>query len=277
MSDLTTSLLLVVVFLAPGLVWHVASSFAGGSRRATFDALCGVLLVSLVCNAVAATAMAVLSRAEPSRVLDLGGLVRTGDYYVHRHYGVILTTVAMTAALACVIAALLAIATRHHDHGEVDTTGGLPSLLALGETERTGSARLLCVRSKDGTLYQGGFDAIDDDRGATGTITLRGPIVFRRLGADAETMPPEWDRLALSLAEVAEVWARSTPVPAPVPTPAPAAAPRSADVSEPGDEGCDTTADLEERSDDVPEHAAGVPNGRRRARRPERAAAVTAP
>jgi len=68
-------------------------------------------------------------------------------------------------------------------------------------------------------------------------LTLAGPIVFRRVGAEPETMPQVWDRLTLPLSDVAEVWTRSVPAaeaapvtgrepsaPEPAPTPADEAA-----------------------------------------------------
>jgi len=68
--------------------------------------------------------------------------------------------------------------------------------------------RLVLARTHDGTQYQGvlaGADGADPD-GAY--LVLTGPIVYRRSGGEPETMPSAWDRLALPLADVAEVWTR---------------------------------------------------------------------
>jgi hypothetical protein len=90
---------------------------------------------------------------------------------------------------------------------------------------------LVLARTHDGTQYQGTLaepEGSDGGAHASGAyLTLAGPIVFRRVGGDPETMPSAWDRLALPLADVAEVWTRSAPAttaaPAPPPAPAPAA------------------------------------------------------
>ncbi|HLM16363.1 MAG TPA: hypothetical protein VK549_00995, partial [Acidimicrobiia bacterium] len=39
-------------------------------------------------------------------------------------------------------------------------------------------------------------------------LVLTGPIVYRRSGGESETMPSAWDRLALPLVDLAEVWTR---------------------------------------------------------------------
>jgi len=89
--------------------------------------------------------------------------------------------------------------------------------------------RVVLARTHDGTQYQGTLAESTSAEGlshATGAyLTLTGPIVYRRSGGEPETMPSAWDRLALPLADVAEVWTRSaaTTTPAP-PNPTPQAA-----------------------------------------------------
>jgi hypothetical protein len=111
---------------------------------------------------------------------------------------------AMAVAGVCVLAvALLVLARRRR-------------VSADRATSTVDADRLVLARTHDGTHYQGAFV----DMGGPGELlTLAGPIVFRRVGAEPETMPPVWDRLTLPLADVAEVWTRSTPAP-PAPTPA---------------------------------------------------------
>jgi hypothetical protein len=105
-----------------------------------------------------------------------------------------------------------------------------------GEEHTVEAGRLVLARTHDGTHYQGTFV----EMGGPGEfLTLAGPIVFRRVGAEPETMPAVWDRLTLPLADLAEVWTRSTPAveiaapkervaaaAAPAPTPADEAAAR---------------------------------------------------
>jgi len=75
-----------------------------------------------------------------------------------------------------------------------------------------GEPAMVFARTHDGTLYQGKFVAFDAGmiEGAP-VLALGGPIVFRRAGGEPETMPPVWDRLAIPVADVAELWMRSTP------------------------------------------------------------------
>lgn len=86
---------------------------------------------------------------------------------------------------------------------------------SAGKEARTVEAgRLVLARTHDGTHYQGAFV----EMGGPGEfLTLAGPIVFRRVGAEPETMPPVWDRLTLPLSDVAEVWTRTTPAAEPAP------------------------------------------------------------
>jgi hypothetical protein len=127
------------------------------------------------------------------------------------------------------------------------------------------AGRIVLARTHDGTHYQGAFV----EMGEPGEfLTLAGPIVFRRVGAEPETMPAVWDRLTLPLADVAEVWTRSTPVEAatdPTPTSADEAAARLLQAVREDDRSGDVESGVEE-------HAA---TQRRHGRRGRRAAAAT--
>jgi hypothetical protein len=77
-----------------------------------------------------------------------------------------------------------------------------------GEERTVEAGRLVLARTHDGTHYQG---TLVEMGGSSEFLTLAGPIVFRRVGAEPETMPAVWDRLTLPLTDLAEVWTRSTP------------------------------------------------------------------
>jgi hypothetical protein len=112
---------------------------------------------------------------------------------------VVLTDTELVIAVAgvCVLAAVLMVLARRHR-----ATPAPPPLSAVE------AGRLVLARTHDGTHYQGAFV----EMGGPGEfLTLAGPIVFRRVGAEPETMPAVWDRLTLPLSDVAEVWTRSTP------------------------------------------------------------------
>jgi hypothetical protein len=131
---------------------------------------------------------------------------------------------AIAVAGVCVLAVVLLVLARRRRSS------------ANQEATTVDAGRVVLARTHDGTHYQGAFVEMG---GPGDFLTLAGPIVFRRVGAEPETMPPVWDRLTLPLSDVAEVWTRSTPAaeaapakgrepsasaPAPAPTPADEAA-----------------------------------------------------
>jgi hypothetical protein len=150
--------------------------------------------------------------------MDLGAWIRTDDYYFHRHYAAVITTIVMTVGIACALAALAACVVRATHEGTQGPVR-LASLLSShreDQNQQPGNARTVLVRNTSGTLYQGSFFALDADReAATSSLVLGGPIVFRHADGTAKSMPSEWDRLALRLRDVAEIWVRSSRVTTP--------------------------------------------------------------
>ena len=103
---------------------------------------------------------------------------------------------AIAVAGVCVLAVVLLVLARRRRSS------------ADASTSTVDAGRLVLARTHDGTHYQGAFVGM----GKPGEfLTLAGPIVFRRVGAEPETMPPVWDRLTLPVSDVAEVWTRSVP------------------------------------------------------------------
>jgi hypothetical protein len=199
-----------VLFLAPGLVWNVG-------RRETprhvsmVHELSALLLVSIGCTSASVAIVAAVRQLWPTTVVDLGAWIRTDDFYFHRHYGVVLTTVAMTALLACVLATLVLAATRRHA-ARTTVTGVLPSILnpkTDAPVRQPDVPQVVMVRTHNGTLFHGSFVALDEDDAHTSAIALGGPIVFQRADGVSMTMPPEWDRIALPMSDVAEFWIRA--------------------------------------------------------------------
>ena len=199
-----------VLFLAPGLVWNVGQR---ETRRhvSTVRELSALLLVSIGCTSGAVAVVAVMRQLWPTTVVDLGAWIRTDDFYFHRHYGVVLITVAMTALLACVLAIVVLAVTRRRAARSA-VTGVLPSILdprTDAPVRQPDVPRVVMVRTHNGTLFHGSFVALDEDDAHTSAIALGGPIVFQRADGVSMTMPPEWDRIALPMSDVAEFWIRA--------------------------------------------------------------------
>jgi Family of unknown function (DUF6338) len=203
-------LVVAVLFLAPGLVWKVGQRETRRRASAIHD-LSALLLVSLGCTSAAVGVVAAMRQLWPTTVVDLGAWIRTDDFYFHRHYGVILSTVAMTALLACVLATLVLAATRRRATRNA-VTGVLPSILdpkTDAPVRQPDVPRVVMVRTHNGTQFHGSFVALDEDDADTSAIALGGPIVFQRADGVSMTMPPEWDRIVLPMSDIAELWIRA--------------------------------------------------------------------
>jgi hypothetical protein len=91
----------------------------------------------------------------------------------------------------------------------VETAETVETAEAVEALEVDEPGRLVLARTHDGTQYQGVLAEPDEAHAAGAFLVLAGPIVFRRSGGESETMPSAWDRLAVPLVDVAEVWTRS--------------------------------------------------------------------
>jgi hypothetical protein len=170
---------------------------------------------------------------------------------------------AIAVAGVCVLAVMLLVLARRR------------RVSADRATSTVDADRLVLARTHDGTHYQGAFV----DMGGPGEfLTLAGPIVFRRVGAEPETMPPVWDRLTLPLADVAEVWTRSTPA---APAPAKGREPSATEPAPtPADEAAANLLRAVSEDDRTPEIDAGVdenPVAQRRHERRGRRSPTTTP
>jgi hypothetical protein len=228
------TLVAVLLFLAPGCVWAVLRRRP--KRSTVVRELAAVALVSVVCTGAAIAILAALRTAQPNWVLDYGAWVRTGDYYLHRSYADIATTAALEVVIACTLALVLCAVFAMGRRGErTDADGSV--LLGLARRDKTharpqpGSQPMVVARTHDGTLYQGTFCAIDSTADVEHPVLALGaPIVFQRPGQPRAAMPSAWDRLAVPLGDVAEMWLSSRPSAAQPPTTPPVApAPPAAD------------------------------------------------
>jgi hypothetical protein len=209
---------LTLLLLAPGLVWELVLH-RGGSRSPVLRRVCGVLLASVLCTLAGIGVMATVRSLSPSSVIDVGAWIRTDDYYFHRNYLVVVTTIVLTVGIGCLLAALCAGVMRHRGPSASQPENGWASVLTANRAPsgQPGPPRLVHIRTHAGTLYQGSLVAIDSDALlGSAALTLGGPIAFRRDRGDAQSMRPEWDRLVLPMQEVAELWIQSnrTAIPA---------------------------------------------------------------
>lgn len=233
------TLVAALLFLAPGFLWEL---LRGRPNRSTVvRELSAVALVSVVCTGVAIGILAALRTVKPDWVLDYGAWIRTGDYYLHRSYQDIAQTAALEVVVACLLVlALHTLVAMGHRGKDIDAEGSV--LLSLVRRDKThsrpqpGSRPMVVARTHDGTLYQGTFCAVDSGRDVEHPVLALGaPIVFQRSGEPRAAMPPAWDRLAVPLSDIAEMWLSSRPAEpspeVPVTSPAPAApvAPQGAD------------------------------------------------
>lgn len=200
-------------FVTPGLLYEL---LAERSRPpvpgSTFREISRVGLLSVVCTSVSAATLAVVRGFRPRWVLDPGRWVRSGSVYVRNDYALIARTLAIEVLLACGAALLLywlvigrrASETRNDPNPVLwSITGGRGSTPKYRQ-----NARLFALaRTHGGDVYQGYFVAIDLDADrAHPMLALQPPIQFQRDGQQAGAMPAEWDRLALPLADIQELW-----------------------------------------------------------------------
>ena len=125
----------------------------------------------------------------------------------------------LALAGVCVLAAVIMVLARRRRRSE-PTASERPAQSVTGSAE---PGWMVLARTHDGSQYQGAL-VQDDDTTRDQYLVMAGPIVFRRAGGEPETMPPAWDRLAVPLTDVAEVWTRPAPT-----SPAPAPSARTAD------------------------------------------------
>ncbi|HEY3670713.1 MAG TPA: hypothetical protein VGN51_07255 [Acidimicrobiia bacterium] len=177
------------------------------------------------------------------------------------------TQTVIAVAGVCVLALVLIVLGRRRRNTEGRGTNdhvvnaGVVDAVVVDEP-----GRLVLARTHDGTQYQGTLAEPGDpgQPGANGGyLTLTGTIVFRRAGGEPETMPSAWDRLALPLADVAEVWTRPAATTPAAPSPAPVPASSTEDA----------VARLREGVDGEP--SADAPTTRRHTRRERRSPVIT--
>jgi LPXTG-motif cell wall-anchored protein len=138
------------------------------------------------------------------------------------------TQLVLAVAGVLVIAAVLLVLGRRRRRAEEQSDGRPDAQVALEAVLVDEPGTLVLARTHDGTQYQGTLTDATAANARGAYLTLAGPIVFRRAGGEPETMPSAWDRLALPLADVAEVWTRSAPTVEPAAAAAPSQAPAPA-------------------------------------------------
>jgi hypothetical protein len=208
----------VLLFLAPGFLYVVLSD-PRRSRGAVAD-LATIGIVATLASAVSVGVLALVRSVSASWVLDLGTWVRTGDYYWHRSYGVVVRTVVIEVALALLVAVaahLLAAARARDSRPAGAPDASLWPLVAVDDEshQQPGDRRMAMARTRDGSLYRGYLHGVHDSGVLPPLLGLSGPIAVRRPGETPTTMTPTWDRLALALDDVTELWVESTASPTP--------------------------------------------------------------
>jgi hypothetical protein len=211
----------VLLFLAPGFVYLV---LRGPRReRGVADDLAVIAAVAILCTAASLLVLALVRAVHGAWILDLGAWIRTGDFYWHRSYDVVVRTVALEVVLAIGIAwiAHLVVASRARTTRAAgnpdDTLWPLDGSDPEATRPQPEAGALVMARTSDGTLYRGHFEGIHDSGVLPPVLGLRGPISYRRAGDAPESPSPSWDRLALALAGITELWVESRPPETPAP------------------------------------------------------------
>ena len=206
------SMVAVLMLLAPGCVWAVVRR---NPRANPVHQGAAILLVGLLCTALSLGVIAVLRSTQPSFVMDFGAWVRSGDYYLHRSYEEILRTIGIELGVACVLAGVIALIANERSHVRGERADA-PLLVRLIEGEEAntrvqpGTHPRVFARTHDGSLYQGTLYGLDSGSSAEQPVlVLSAPIAFQRPGEPSSAMPALWDRLAIPLGDVAELWTSS--------------------------------------------------------------------
>jgi len=236
----------VLLFLAPGFV-YVALRDPRRSRGPVAD-LAAIGIVATLSTGVSVAVLALLRSVRASWVLDLGAWVRTGDYYWHHSYAVVVRTVVVEVVLALVVALVAHFVMAARASGARPPGSPDESLWPLATTDaesavQPGERRMAMARTREGTLYRGYLHGVHQSGVLPTVLGLSGPIAVRRAGEDPTSMGPSWDRLALALDDIVELWVESpTAATGPDPSTARPAAARSRGRSGPPGPPAGTTA-----------------------------------
>jgi hypothetical protein len=202
----------VLLFLAPGFL-YVALRDPRRSRGPVAD-LAAIGIVATLSTGVSIAVLALVRSVHASWVLDLGAWVRTDDYYWHRSYTVVVRTVAIEVVLALLVASVAHLVVAARARAGQANGGPDESLWPLVGADdeshgQPGERRMAMARTRDGALYRGYLHGVHDSGVLPPVLGLSGPIAVRRPGEAPTTMAPPWDRLALTLADVTELWVES--------------------------------------------------------------------
>jgi hypothetical protein len=200
-------------FVAPGLLFDLlAERWRPPVGASAFREISRVGLVSLVCSGASMAVLAALRALKPEWVLDPGRWLRTGDRYLHHEYPLIARTLVLEVLLACAVSLFLywlAVGRRprlaRNDPSPVlwSIVGGRGS---APET-RVGARLFALARTREGNIYQGFVSGIDmDAERDNAMIAFQPPIQFQRAKQHPGAMPEHWDRLAVPLGDVQELW-----------------------------------------------------------------------
>ncbi len=203
-------------FIAPGLLYELLSQRKRPSPdTTTFREISTVALISVVCTTVAVALLGAVRYVWPDLVVDAGSWIASGNDYVQARYELIARTLIVELLLAGAAAFglfLLVGASRKRRHpGAHDPHPVLWSVtrgFASTPRSRGKDSKLHALaRTHKGDVYVGRVAGIDLDADRSlGMLALQPPIKFHRVGEDEKVMPDEWDRVALPLSDLQELW-----------------------------------------------------------------------
>lgn len=221
----TATVVAFLFFVTPGLLYEILAERQRPPRPgSTFREISSVGLLSVVCSTAAALVLALVRARKPAWILDPGAWLRDGRKYltgVHTaritkpsHYALVVRTLAIEVTLACLFALALywlfigrhARETRTDPHPVLwSITGGRGSTPSY----RRDAKLFALARTHEGDVYMGRFLAIDleADR-SPAMLALQPDIMFQRNEQPPGALPPEWDRLAIPMENVQELWLR---------------------------------------------------------------------
>ncbi len=207
------TLVAFLFFVTPGLLFMLlAERRRPAAPGSTFREISTVGLISVVCTTIATAVLAIARARRPRWLLDPGRWVRDGSKYFESDYPLIARTLVIEIVLAsCVALGLYWFFVRRpwrasrSDPNPVlwSITGGLGSAPA----SRPNTELFALARTRAGDIYQGYVVAVDlDPSRSLAMLALQTPIKFKRANDPPDEMTKEWDRLAIPLSDVQELW-----------------------------------------------------------------------